>query len=215
MSLVEKGLWFIALAKVIADFTLLIAVFCWRRTPVALRPFSILIILFPFFDLTVDLSYFSFTSYSHFIRVLTLTEVCLISYFYHLFYKEFFRTRLFIIAPIVCLLVILAELFIRGENTRPEFASAFECLLMMAYALYFYYFVLSRLVFPDLLDSPFFWVNTATLVYYSMSLFVFSFIGYLNVMIEHRQVFYPFIHSSAYIAFDILFMIAYWKMRRK
>lgn len=150
------------------------------------------------------------------INSFTILEFSLLSIFYLRFFKGYYPPKLFyVLIVLFTCLVIFSSFFINEITVIDGLSYSVESLIFMAYSLFAFYLILKKLLFQHLLESPFFWINTAILIYFSGNLFFFLFSTYLQKFnIKDFGTFYA-LHSVLNITYYILISIGFWKVNRE
>lgn len=86
-----------------------------------------------------------------------------------------------------------------------------ESIVMIFSSAAYFYIMLRQLKYDSPFSNPFFWLNSAILIYFSGSFFVFIFIDYRvpNMSWDLWN-----IHSIVRIIFNLLLVIGFWKTRK-
>lgn len=150
------------------------------------------------------------------LHVFTVFEFILLSFFYKQFFDTFIKSRIYIFLISFFLLVACYDAFLlNGFNTMNNLAASVEFIILIIYALLSFFLILKNLVYENLLQTPFFWINTAVLIYFSGNLFLFLFTTYLQKYdIPDYGSLYA-IHSVLNIVYYILISIGFWKVQTK
>lgn len=147
--------------------------------------------------------------------VYTLLEFIL----FILFYKQFFDS----VKPssIHYLLIILFlgvatldTFFINDYMTINNFSASVESIVFILYSLLAFFFIMKRLMFQNLLNNSFFWINIAILIYFAGNLFLFLFSNHLQKNDQAQYLAVYNIHSVTNIIYYILISIGFWKAAR-
>lgn len=133
-----------------------------------------------------------------------------------LFYKSFFDTitKSYIHYIIIVLFLVTAAFdtfFINDLLTINNFSDSIECIVFILYSLIAFFFIMKRLMYENLLNTSFFWINIAILIYFAGNLFLFLFSSHLQQN-DHAQYLALYnIHSVTNILYYILISIGFWK----
>jgi hypothetical protein len=149
------------------------------------------------------------------IGLFSFFEITLITFFYKRFFDDFFRTNMywFLLAGFV--IIGLVEAFFINDFYTMNITASVEALMGICYSLFAFYLIMKNLVFDQLLRTPFFWINTAILLYFSGTLFLFLFTTYLaKYDVKDYGPLYA-IHSVVNITYYILISIGFWKAQAK
>ena len=147
------------------------------------------------------------------LHIYTLGEFILISYFYKslihkpsLFQKVFWHFTL-----IFSVLIILNSIFFQSIFTFNTFAKTFVQLLVIGYAVLYFYNLIENQLFPEIISKSLRLVNSAIIIYYSGSLFIFMF---NQIYIDRTDIYTLFwvFNSTIYLVFQLLILVALWKV---
>lgn len=147
----------------------------------------------------------------------TIVEFILITIFYASFFKKYFHPWPFYLAIPVLFISVFFDYSIDGLKKLDGFSMSVECIVMIGFSMFFFYYVLKHLLIEDkLINSPVFWINTAILLYFSGNLFMFSFNNYLTQADPaKRYILWGTIHSFFNIMFNLFIAIGFWKTKTK
>lgn len=108
------------------------------------------------------------------LHLYTTLEFCLIAWFYHIFFDGFFNRKT---VPILILVfvgfAIINIIFIQSLFEFNTYPRGLESLLITGLAILAFYKMLQELEYTRLDKSPIFWINSAFLIYFAGSLFLF------------------------------------------
>ena len=148
-------------------------------------------------------------------RFYTVVEFILISFFYYIFFRKYFRSSYFLIAIPLFLIIAFIDYKINGLNSLDNFSSSIGTILLSLNALFSFLFVIRKLLFENILSEPFFWINSGILFYFSGNLLVFSFSNYfLATELSNHSALWS-IPQFLNIVYNILISIGFWKARAK
>jgi hypothetical protein len=148
--------------------------------------------------------------------IYTPVEFVLFALFYKSFFDTFSKSPLHyaLIGAFLCV-AIFDSFFVNDIFTINNFSDSLEAIVFILYSLTAFFFIMKRLMFEDLLSTPFFWINIAILIYFAGNLFLFMFSNYLqNNDRGQYQALYT-IHSVTNIIYYILISIGFWRTARK
>jgi hypothetical protein len=145
----------------------------------------------------------------------TLLECTLLSFIYYLEFKRLLSRRIILILLLAYLVIAFCALFYVTGFTQPNnIISTLESCLMIGLATSFFYKVNSELNIPRLKEYYFFWLNSAVLIYFSTSFFLFLFDEYLSKYGFKSFYLLYGVHELTNIACNILFAIGIWKTKK-
>ena len=146
-------------------------------------------------------------------RFYTIIEFILISFFYHLFYKQYLKSSYLLLLIPVFLVVSFIDYKINGLNAMDNFSSSVSAILLSLYALVSFLFIMRKLIFENIMSEPFFWINSGVLFYFSGSLLVFAFFNYVYTYQQSYQDALWIIPQFLNIFYNIFICIGFWKTR--
>jgi hypothetical protein len=137
-----------------------------------------------------------------------------------LFYKKFFDAikksvvHYCMIFLFLCV-AIFDTFFINDFLTVNNFSDSIESIVFILYSLLAFFFIMKKLMFPNLLNTSFFWINIAILIYFAGNLFLFLFSSHLQRNDQAQYLALYNIHSVTNILYYILISIGFWKAQVK
>lgn len=148
-------------------------------------------------------------------RIYSLFEFYLLLYFYTLFFQtNSFRKLSWILALIFPVLALLDYLKLNGESKSDSFAATSEGLIFISFSLAAFYRIMKYVLYDDILNAPFFWINTAYLTYFAGTLFMFAF---FNMILKNQEQYLYQVYlinvAMNFICY-ILIAIGFWKTRK-
>jgi hypothetical protein len=145
----------------------------------------------------------------------TLLECLLLGFIYYMEFKQRLSRRIILLLLLAYLVVAFwTLLYITGFSQPNNIISTLESCLMIGLATSFFYKVNSELNIPRLKEYYFFWLNSAVLIYFSTSFFLFLFDEYLSKYGFKSFYLLYGVHELTNIACNILFAIGIWKTKR-
>lgn len=145
----------------------------------------------------------------------TVVEFGLISLFYSFFFKNYFKPVIINILIPIFFIAAFIDYKVYSYSTY-NFSPSVECILLIFYALFFFYYVLKNLIFENLLAMPIFWTNAAILFYFSGNLILFIFSNYIAKSDPSGYgILWGVIHTFFNILFNVILSIGFWKTRVK
>ncbi len=141
----------------------------------------------------------------------TAFEFTLIFLFYVLFYRQYFKLKfLYLLLPCFYLINYFDNK-LNGINEMDNFSVTIESSFFIIISLASFFFIIRHLIFENIVAMPFFWINSAILIYFSgnMVLFVVN----KSLPKEDFYILYSFINSPLNILYNLLICIGFWKSR--
>lgn len=136
-----------------------------------------------------------------------------------LFYKSFFDSlhktiiHYILIGTFICI-ALFDSFFLNDFFTINNFSDSIEAIIFILYSLTAFFFIMKNLIYDNILNTSFFWINTAILIYFSGNLFLFLFSNYLQQNELEQYITVYNIHSITNIIYYILISIGFWKSAR-
>lgn len=143
----------------------------------------------------------------------TNIEFSLIFIFYMLFYKQYFHLKILYFVIPAFYVVSFVDYKLHGLNEIDSFSVTVESFVFLFISLMSFYFIIRHLIFENIVAMPFFWLNSAILIYFSGNILLFIFSKSLNT--EDYYFLYSFINSPLNIIYNFLICVAFWKSRKK
>jgi len=146
----------------------------------------------------------------------TIIEFTLISQFYHRFFKQYFNPLIIKILIFAFLIIAFIDYRLNGFNYVDNFSITIESVILTFYSVFFFYYILKNLLFENLLNAPFFWINTGVIIYFSGNLILFAFSNYLfeTEPKKYHMLWYT-VHAIINISYNILISVGFWKTKVK
>jgi hypothetical protein len=193
-----------------------ISIINFTKIDLILKPIFWLVVI----NVTVEILSFVFLqlnfSNKYMLHYFTVVEFGLISLFYSFFLKDYFKPLLIYLLIPVFLLAAIIDYKVYGLSSSYNFSSSVECILLIFYSLFFFYYVLKNLIFENLLSTPVFWINTAVLFYFSGNLILFVFSNYMAVIDPLKlAILWSVIHTFFNLLYNVFLSIGFWKTRVK
>lgn len=185
----------------------------WKK----LNPSFLRLFYFLIWTLIIEIMAFIFmhSGYNNLplLHVYTLGEFVLISYFYKsLINKPALFQKIYWYFILSCsLLIILNSIFFQSIYTFNTFAKTFVQLLIIGYAVLYFYNLIENQLFPETISKSLRLVSSAIIIYYSGSLFIFM---CSQVYIENTDIYTLFwvFNSTIYLVFQLLILWGLWKV---
>lgn len=147
-------------------------------------------------------------------RIYTIIELILLSSFYMLHFKLKKLNIIVFFSVIIFLIVSIIDFNVNGTNNFDNYATTFEAFFFSILSFWSFYYMLKHLSFKDPLRQPFFWINTAVLLYFGGNLILFIFNNQLLHSNNSDHLILWSIHSCLNILYNCLIAVAFWKTRR-
>lgn len=193
--------------------TLLIGLFLVKNIRGYLIPIFFKVVFSAAAD-TAGIIYFYLNKNNLFIfHFYTLLEFSALVYFYFMFYKRYVKNyyAIFAVLPafyIVCYL----EYKFNGFRNFDSFSTSIESILLTLFSLATFLVIIVKMLFQNLLETPFFYLNTGILVYFMGNITTFIFVDYV-IKNDPGANFVWIIHAMLNIFFNFLICTAFWKSK--
>ncbi len=149
-------------------------------------------------------------------NIFTLLECALLTFIYYLEFRAGFSRTIILLAFLIYGIIACTELFFIKSIFQPNnVISSVESCLLIGLSVSFFYKVHTELAIPKLREYYFFWLNTAVLIYFSTSIILFLFDGYLEKC--PIKIFYLLysLHLLTNITYNILLSTGIWSSKQK
>ncbi len=149
-------------------------------------------------------------------NIFILLEFASLLLIYMIEYRS--RTIRLVIASFYATYLVISfiQFYKHGINFQENsILSVSESIVLIIWAIYFFYKIQEEMKIPSLKDYSFFWLNCAILIYFSSALILFIFDDYLTrcSLNEFRKLWS--LHLISNVAYNILMGMAIWKTNRK
>ncbi len=185
-----------------------------------IKSYVVPLFILVFISLSVEMISWGFSQFSqnnlYIFHLFTVIEFTLITLFYILYFKKYFKPIVFLILIPVFLIIAITEYTIKGAGCMNNITTSIESILFVSFSLFLYYYVMTKSLIENLFSSSVFWLNSAILIYFSGNLLLFIFSSYLaETEQENYFILWATIHSFFNITFNLLLSLGFWKTRKK
>ena len=163
------------------------------------------------------LAFFEFkNSYAPVQLSFAVFEFSIISYIYWLeFNKRSLEITIVCFAILYLIGLIIAFMFTHNLGSVIDVADIIEASLLIILSIIFFFNVFTDLEIPKLTNYPYFWLNSAFLVYFGTAFFLFLFNNTAKDFDKAIVYFLTAIHHIVNIAYNILITIAICKVKKQ
>lgn len=203
----------------IVTFSVCVPIFIGLLKKVQRRTDYSVVLLLLFISLAIEVIDFIRIKYNDYNALMsnlfTILEFGLLWFFYNRYLGRIGVSRINVVIIILFLLVAFVDLFyVNGFKQLNNITITVEAIMLLIYALFSFYIIMSKMLFDDLLQAPFFWINIAVLFYFSGSLFLFLFSNYL--MNQGYKVYMEMykIHTFVNAVWYLFISIGFWKVKK-
>jgi hypothetical protein len=140
----------------------------------------------------------------------TLLEFSFVILFYYCFYD---RKSILLLIPLF-LAIGLIDYKFNGLSHFDNYATGSEAIIISTLSLWSFYYIISNMVFQNLMSESFFWMNCAILFYFGGNMILFVFSDYILEKEDIQHMALWGIHSVLNIIYNIVLAIGFWKTRR-
>lgn len=140
----------------------------------------------------------------------TIAEFTLLTYVFSESWASSLRfTWTGALAMLFLLFVVLDMFWLSGIEQFNSYSTSIESLLLIAFALLYFFLTLREMKTRHLEREPLFWISIGVLLYFSSSLFIFLFTNTVNASMRALFIIWS-IHGIFRILLNICFSIALW-----
>jgi hypothetical protein len=100
-------------------------------------------------------------------------------------------------------------LFIQQKSIN-SYTLIIQSIIVIIYALYYFYWLIRELPTAQLHRLPMFWINSAYIIYFSGNLFLFVFTSYLVNVLNNDLLVYWTLHNVLGIIEGLMIIVALW-----
>jgi hypothetical protein len=147
------------------------------------------------------------------LHLYTIFEFTLLYLFYLLFYKQYFKVGSFYFLLPVFILVTYIDYKKNGLNEMDSFSVTVESSIFILCSIFSFFYIMRKLIFENILESPFFWINSGILIYFSGNILLFIFSNSLDQ--TNYYFFWSTIHSLLNVIYNSVVCIAFRKSLNK
>lgn len=148
------------------------------------------------------------------VNLFTIIEFTFLSLFYKPFYNSIYKISFyFIITPFI-IFAIVNTVIVNDLTLYNSTLVTLEAIFFIILSCGAFYFILKMLLYEDLFQEPFFWINSAILIYFAGSTFFFGFVSFAQKYNPKALVFIFPIHSVLHIIYYALIGTGFWKARK-
>lgn len=187
-----------------------------RKINLYLKPIFLLLTVNVAFEIVNVISASLHQSNNYILHYYTVLEFGLISLFYSFFFKNYFNTIFITLLIPIFFFAAFLDYKVYGLYSIYNFSPSVECIILIIYSLFFFYYALKKLIFENLLSTPAFWINTAILFYFCGNLILFIFSNYLAKSDPAIYgILWGMIHTFFNILFNVILTVGFWKTKNK
>ncbi len=148
------------------------------------------------------------------LHILTLGEIILLSLFYYNLLDKRLKIKKMILyfLPFFSLLIILNSIFYEPITGWNSTAKTFTQGIIIIYAIAYFYELSTREIMVDSKIKSLHFINSAILLYYAGSLFIFMSAKVVLKEIGIMDIVFWIFNAILYFVFCILILIGIWKM---
>lgn len=213
--------WFSYISMAFSMLSLLVGLFCIKTIKRFLIPLFLLVFISAFVEiinLIVEVTAINNSTINNLpiLHIYTGIEFSLIFIFYMLFYKQYYKLKILYLLLPLFYVVTYIDYKVNGLNEMDSFSVTVESTFFIVLSLLSFFFIIRHLIFENILNMPFFWINSGILIYFSgnILLFIFSNSFDKSEMKTFSMLWFT-IHSLLNIIYNSLICIGFWKSRIK
>lgn len=146
------------------------------------------------------------------LHIYTLGEFILLSMFYKmLFKKEFKKSHFFkFFIPIVSIIIILNTIFLQEITGFNSYAKTLVQCILIGYALFYFVKIDARIEERNIKEKARLIANSAILIYYSGSLFIFMFSDFFSRYSDGLPSYFWLFNVILNLIFQLIILSAIW-----
>ena len=182
-----------------------------KRLTTLTRLVGLLFLLSLLSDLFAYFLYFQFkVNPNYIVSLYLILSIPVYGLIYYQAYER--RYKNFILAATGGFLTFaVVNLLLIQRMTINSYSNILLAVIVLTYALFYFYTLIKELPATHLLKLPMFWVNSAFIVYFSGNLSLFAFTTYLvNVLKNNLAFFWTTFHNLLGVIESVILIIAVW-----
>jgi hypothetical protein len=147
-------------------------------------------------------------------HIYVLTEFFFISWFYYEIFKRYLPSKTILIVFLTFFTFSLIDTFIwHNPFTFNSYAKTLECVIIVAYTVFYLYKTFDEFQDEDPSDTPVFWINAGFLFYFSGCLFLFTFSNFILTQGKPMGMIVWALHAFFMAVMYSLISIGLWKSK--
>lgn len=148
-------------------------------------------------------------------HIYVLAEFFFISWFYYEIFKRYVSPKTIPIIFLIFIIFSLIDTFVwHNPFTFNSYAKTLECVIIVAYTVFYLYKTFDEFQDEDPSDTPVFWINAGFLFYFSGCLFLFTFSNFILTQGKPMGMVVWAIHAFFMIIMYSLISVGLWKSNR-
>lgn len=145
------------------------------------------------------------------LHVYTVVEFCWITWFYHVAMPTYFTRKLAIGTIIIfALAALLNTLYLQPVTQFNTYARTLASLIVICYALTYFYKLITEVQITNLERDPIFWINTGFLIYFSGGTLLFVFSNFILPFKSSLNIYVWALHAIFSILLYLIQSIGIW-----
>jgi hypothetical protein len=151
------------------------------------------------------------------LHIYTVEECGLILWFYSRLFTGFINSRVFLYAfAVFFVFAAVNSIFFQSLSANNTYIRTLEAIMVIVCSIVFFYRMLTDAAIEQPARSPYFWINTGWLIYFSASLLLFTLSNYINsTHLKQMRLDIWTLHAFFAILLYTFITIGLWKQRRK
>ncbi len=146
-------------------------------------------------------------------HIYVLSEFFFISWFYYEIFKKYLSSKTIPYIFVIFIIFSLIDSFIlHNPLTFNSYAKTLECVIVVAYTVFYLYKTFDEFQDEDPSDTPLFWINAGFLFYFSGCLFVFTFSNFILTQGKPMGMITWALHAFFMTIMYLLIAIGFWKL---
>jgi len=146
-------------------------------------------------------------------HIYVLSEFFFISWFYFMVFKEYLSKKIIPSIFVIFIIFSLIDSFVlHNPLTFNSYAKTLECVIIVAYTVFYLYKTFDEFQDEDPSDTPVFWINAGFLFYFSGSLFLFNFSNLILTQGKQMNMITWALHAFFMTIMYLLIALGLWKL---
>lgn len=187
----------------------------FRTLPTPLRIVAIHVLIAGLVDLAAMILWNNKINNLYLLHIYTIEECGMILWFYSYLLSDAMNRKAFLYVFLgFALLSIANSIYLQKLTQNNTYARSLEAMIIIVCAVMYFYRLLSEAKLKSPIRSPYFWINTGFLIYFSSSLVLFTLSNYIRGP-QYRQLRMDIWTLHAFFAIVLYALIAVGLWRHK
>ncbi len=194
--------------------TFIVGLIFFKSVVKNLKSIFVLVTIAAFIDITTMLLEFSFAVNVFIFHLYTVLEFSLFLIFYYTYFLyKHIHILVFYVITLLFFVICFLDYTVFNSKDIDFLSITVESSLIIVTALFSFNWMSNYYQSVNIINVPFFWINTAVLLYFSGNLLVYVFSKTLKP--DEFYSLYSYVHSPLNITYNVLISIAFYKTKNK